>query len=108
MRRWEKRERHRKAGQLVAYQCARKLLMCIHCFLATFNLLFAFLSILCTKIQEIDYSTQRNLENQLEWLQFSEIIVGHLNWPHHPITCRFFGPGKTSFGRMTQHYVTID
>ena len=65
------------------------------------------LSTFCVqKMPEIDFPTPKSLENQLEWPQFSEIIVGSNYLRHHPITCRsihnllFFGSEKTTYGVM--------
>ena len=53
---------------------------------------FFLLSPFCVqKCQKSIFSTPKSLENQLEWLQFSEIIRGPNNLAHHPITCSFFG-----------------
>ena len=61
-------------------------------------------SIFCVqKMQQIYFSTPKSLENQLEWLPFSRIIVGPHNLRHPPITCHsshnlpFFGHEKTSY-----------
>ena len=55
---------------------------------------FLFSPFCVQKMPKIDFSTSKSLENQLEWLQFSEIIVGRTNLPHHPITCLFIRTRK--------------
>ena len=81
----------------------KRLLRFIHLFLQTFPSYF-FVSTFCVqKMPEIEFYTPKSLENQLELIQFSEILVGPDNLPHHPITCRsphnlpFFRTRKTSY-----------
>ena len=69
---------------------------------------FLFSPFCVQKMPEINFSNPKSLENQLEWLQFSEIIGGPHNLPHHPITCRslhnlpfFFRPEKQVIGWCT-------